>query len=55
MAATMDRLKPDLCVFVETWLDSTVPDSSVSVNTYFLLRQDREGHGGGIICYMLAL
>ena len=41
----------DVAIFVETWLHHEIPDESVSIDDFDLIRQDRElGKGGGIIC-----
>jgi hypothetical protein len=45
-------LGPDLIVFVETWLDSDIPDSCVSLPDYSIIRKDRNKFGGGIAVYV---
>ena len=42
----------DVAVLTETWLRPLGPDSAVSIDSYNLVRLDREdGNGGGIMCY----
>ena len=36
----------------ETWLDESVFDSEVQINSYVLRRQDRNRHGGGVCIYI---
>ena len=39
-------------VFTESWLDSSVPDSAVSIEGYSVTRRDRCRNGGGIIAFI---
>ena len=34
----------------QTWLDSTVSDSEVTISGYSMCRNDRDRHGGGVVC-----
>ena len=44
---------PDIVVFTETWLDSSIPDSVVSMPLYSVLRKDRINKiGGGVMMYI---
>ena len=44
---------PSLISVTETWLDSSIPDSSVSLDNYVCYRNDRsEGAGGGVMIYI---
>jgi hypothetical protein len=45
------NLKPDIAVFVETWLDERTPNSAIDIPGYVSLRRDRNSFGGGILCY----
>ena len=38
----------------ETWLDSSIPDSSLSIPGYNIYRNDRSTHGGGVCFYVLS-
>ena len=41
---------PSLIAITETWLDSSIPDSKVSLDNYVCYRHDRsEGAGGGVM------
>lgn len=43
---------PDLILFTETWLDSSIPDSMLTAsNNYMCYRKDRDRRGGGV-CIM---
>ena len=35
-----------------TWLDETVPDSSLFIPNYHIIRRDRNRHGGGLLLYI---
>ena len=42
-----------LFVFLsETFLNSNIPDTTLGINGYTLLRKDRQSFGGGIACYV---
>ena len=45
------NLKPDICVFVESWLDERTPNSAIDIPGYVAIRRDRNSFGGGILCY----
>ncbi|XP_052224879.1 uncharacterized protein LOC127840502 [Dreissena polymorpha] len=36
----------------ETWLDSSVPDSEISIENYCIERRDRNRHGGGVCIFI---
>ena len=40
-----------LCI-TETWLDDTVPDAEVHIESYSIQRKDRNRHGGGVCIYI---
>lgn len=46
------RLKPDIVVLTETWLHVDIPDVSISLPDFSIVRKDRNNHGGGIIFYI---
>lgn len=48
----MSRTRPDIAVFVESWLNGETPDSAVSISGYTVLRCDRDSLGGGLLCYV---
>ena len=50
-ALLMD-LKPDLAVFVESWLDDQIPSTAINIPGYVSFRNDRNSSGGGILCYV---
>ena len=43
-------IQPDIAVLTETWLDESIPDSSITTANYAVSRKDRNAHGGGIAC-----
>ena len=50
-----DILSEDLCdmfFLSETKIDSSFPDSQFSVQNFRMHRQDRNEHGGGLVCYI---
>lgn len=36
----------------ESWLSPDIPNSAIDVEDYAVVRRDRKGHGGGILCYI---
>ena len=44
--------KPDIAVFVESWLDEQTPDTAIDIPGYVVFREDRNSFGGGIMCYV---
>jgi len=48
----LQKHRPKIAVFIESWLDSSIPDESVSFTDYLTVRKDRGQNGGGIICYI---
>ena len=46
---------PDIIAVTESWINSDIPDASISLNGYTLFRKDRldtkNGRGGGILLY----
>ena len=44
--------KPHVICFSETKLDATVTDEEVAIDSYNLLRHDRNRHGGGVACFV---
>ncbi len=48
----MNQHGVDIGFFVETWLREDLPDASISIDGYNLMRKDRKGSfGGGLACY----
>ena len=45
-------LHPTFMAFTETWLDSTISDKGLHIDSYKLLRHDRNRHGGGVCIYV---
>ena len=45
------KLKPDLAVFCETWIDDETDNAFLEIPDYQILRKDRSQHGGGILTY----
>ena len=48
----VSQLNPNVCVFTETWLNHDIPDTSIALDNYFIIRKDRDSAGGGLICYL---
>ena len=44
--------KPDVICLVETWLCEDILDSEIHIPNYFILRLDRNRHGGGVALYI---
>lgn len=42
----------DLCGISESWLTNSIPDVSISIPEYSLIRRDRQGRGGGVCIYL---
>ena len=45
-------LSPNIIVFTEFWLDSDIPDSSISLSDYSIVCEDRTRFGGDVIVYI---
>ena len=45
-------LKPHIVCITESWLDKDVTDDELLINSFKLLRLDRNRHGGGIALYI---
>ena len=43
---------PDIICVTETWLHPDVPDSLFCPNGYNIIRQDRNGRGGGVSFFL---
>lgn len=43
---------PDIICIVETWLCPDIMDKELSIDNYYLVRLDRDRHGGGIAMYV---
>ena len=41
--------------FSETWLDSSISDSEISIDNYSIVRKDRNRNGGGVLIYIYVL
>jgi len=52
LSLKMTSIKPDIAIFVETWLDSSSSDSSLFIPGFRLIRKDRDSRGGGVILYI---
>ena len=49
----VEKQKPKVILLTETWLNSEIPDSMVTINNYSLLRKDRQNRkGGGVAIYV---
>ena len=48
---TVGKLKPDILVISESWLDNTIHDNEISIDGYHSTRHDRDRRGGGTIIY----
>ncbi len=44
--------KSDVISISETWLDDSIPDSEISLNSFTLFRRDRNRRGGGVLIYV---
>lgn len=44
--------KVDVICFTETWLNNTINNTTLNINGYRLIRNDRNRHGGGICVYL---
>ena len=42
---------PDVICIVESWLNSDILDSEISIPGYQVFRKDRNRHGGGVLVY----
>ena len=52
LSARCEIYNPDVIIITETWLDPVIPDSFVAINSYDLLRCDRDSNGGGVALYI---
>ncbi len=43
---------PHVIALCETWLDNSIKDQEMTIEGYFLVRRDRNRHGGGIAAYL---
>ena len=48
-------VKPGIICVVESWLDSSIEDSEISIQGYQVVRLDRTRHGGGLVIYVNSL
>ena len=44
--------KPTFMTFTETWLDDSISDKELNIDSYKLFRRDRSRHGGGVCVYV---
>ena len=44
--------RPDVLALSETWLDSSISDSEISLQGYSIFRSDRSRSGGGVAVYV---
>ena len=47
-----EATRPAIVGVSETWLNSSVQDSEVSISSFELYRRDRRKHGGGVLVYV---
>ena len=52
LATLCELHQPGIVCIVETWLSPEVTDSEISINSYQVVRLDRNRHGGGILMYV---
>ena len=52
MNELLTKGKTDVLFLSETKLDSSYPNAQFNVNQFTIHRQDRNAHGGGLICYV---
>ncbi|KAJ3647073.1 hypothetical protein Zmor_024620 [Zophobas morio] len=53
LTALVTQQKPTILLITETWLNSNITDSIVSLPNYILYRSDRKsGRGGGVCIYL---
>ena len=43
---------PDIIALCETWIDDTISDFEIFIPEYFVIRRDRNRHGGGVLLYI---
>ena len=48
----MEKQPFDILAVNETRLDETIPDSSIQIPGYFVVRNDRNRNGGGVCAYV---
>lgn len=48
----IDEQQPSVIGLCETWLNSNMLDSALTIPNYHLLRRDRDGRGGGVAFYI---
>ena len=48
------QTKPAILGITETKLDSSVSDQEININSYSVLRSDRNRNDGGVACYVRA-
>ena len=47
-----NRIKPAVLGITESKLDSSVTNMEVNINSYSIIRNDRNRRGGGVACYV---
>ena len=55
LCAVTEAETPDIICIVETWLSIEISDNELAINSYQILRLDRDRHGGGVIMYVHSL
>ena len=45
-------LKPDIIAINETWLDSSIVDSKITLKNYNMILKDSNARRGGLIVYI---
>ena len=43
---------PDVVCVVESWLSTEIQNSEIHIPDYFIVRLDRNRHGGGVIMFI---
>ena len=51
LCAFVEIYKADVIWIVETWLNSDLSDSELTIAGFQLYRRDRHRHGGGVLIY----
>lgn len=46
-----NKHKFDIVIITETWLSQAIPDNLVCIDGYRVIREDRQGRGGGLAIY----
>ena len=52
LSAIAEVERPDVICIVESWLSAEILNCEVSIESYEILRLDRNRHGGGLVMYI---